>query len=106
MPESMKHQGLAYPALPHCKSRIVSVPCTNASSARSGQNLIVSLPHQGVYKKQSGYLRFKVKTITASSEATFKNDAGVIVPYSTASQLHLAGSVRLCLTMIIGQASY
>jgi len=43
MPESMKHQGLAYPALPNCKSRIVSVPCTNASSARSGQNLIVSL---------------------------------------------------------------
>lgn len=77
MPESMKHQGLAYPALPNCKSRIVSVPCTNASSARSGQNLIISLPNQGVYKKQSGYLKFRVKTITTSSTATFKNDAGV-----------------------------
>lgn len=77
MPESMKHQGLAYPALPNCKSRIVSVPCTNASSARSGQNLIIALPNQGVYKKQSGYLKFRVKTITAASTATFKNDAGV-----------------------------
>ena len=77
MPESMKHQGLAYPALPNCKSRIVSVPCTNASSARAGQNLIISLPNQGCYKKQSGYLRFRVKTITASSTAAFKNNVGV-----------------------------
>jgi len=75
MPESMKHQGLAYPALPNCKSRIVSVPCTNATSATSGQNLIISLPNQGVYKKQSGYLKFKVKTTTAA--AAFKNDSGV-----------------------------
>ena len=75
MPESMKHQGLAYPALPNCKSRIVAVPCTNASSATSGQNLIISLPNQGVYKKQSGYLKFKVKTTAAA--AAFKNDAGV-----------------------------
>ena len=77
MPESMKHQGLAYPALPNVKSRIVSIPCTNASSAKAGQNLIISLPNQGVYKKQSGYLKFRVKTETASSTATFKNNAGV-----------------------------
>jgi hypothetical protein len=75
MPESMKHQGLAYPALPNCKSRVVSVPCTNATSATSGQNLIISLPNQGVYKKQSGYLKFRVKTATHA--AKFKNNAGV-----------------------------
>lgn len=75
MPESMKHQGLSYPALPNCKSRVVSIPCTNASAAKSGQNLIISLPNQGVYKKQSGYLKFRVKTETGN--ATFKNNAGV-----------------------------